>query len=348
MTQPPHRGRGAVSNTPGRFARQHTEAEEAGGPAPGTRLHDETARSIVSRNRSPDVPFEQSLNPYRGCEHGCIYCYARPTHSYLDLSPGLDFESEIFVKTNAAERLRGTLMNPRYACRPITIGANTDAYQPAERDRRITRGVLEVLAEFRHPFSIITKSGLVERDVDILADMAADGLCSVAVSIVTLQDDLKRRLEPRAPSAGRRLATIERLAGAGVPVTLMLAPVIPALTDHEIEQILDAAAGAGADRATWVLLRLPHEVASLFRDWLEAHFPDRAARVMSLIRQSRGGRDYDPAWGRRHRGTGEYARLIARRFAIARRRAGYGEGERKLDCGQFRRPGADGQLALEL
>jgi DNA repair photolyase len=341
-------GRGAVSNAPGRFARRHTEPEEPEGPGPDTRLHDETAATVVSRNRSPDVPFDQSLNPYRGCEHGCVYCYARPTHSYLDLSPGLDFESQIFVKTNAAERLRETLMNPRYVCRPITIGANTDAYQPAERSRRITRGVLEVLAEFRHPFSIITKSALIERDLDILAETAADGLCSVAVSLPTLQDEVKRLLEPRAPAPARRLRTIERLAAAGVPVTLMLAPVIPALTDHEIEDILQAAAAAGADRATWVLLRLPHEVAPLFREWLETHYPDRAARVMSLVRQSRGGRDYDAAWGRRQRGTGEYAGLIARRFVLARRRAGYGEGERQLDTGRFRRPHPAGQLALGL
>lgn len=344
----PQPGRGAVSNAPGRFARRCTEPDGPEGPGPDTRLHDERAASIVSRNRSPDVPFDQSLNPYRGCEHGCVYCYARPTHSYLDLSPGLDFESQIFVKTNAAARLRETLMNPRYECRPITIGANTDAYQPAERSRRITRGVLEVLAEFRHPFSIITKSALVERDLDILGEMAADGLCSVAVSLPTLQDDVKRLLEPRAPSAARRLHTIERLAAAGVPVTLMLAPVIPALTDHEIERILEAAAAAGADRATWVLLRLPHEVAPLFREWLDAHYPQRAARVMSLVRQSRGGRDYDAAWGRRQRGTGEYAGLIARRFAVARRRAGFGEGERQLDTSRFRRPHPAGQLALTL
>jgi len=349
MSKPiPQPGRGAVSNAPGRFARRCTEPDGPEGPGPDTRLHDERAASIVSRNRSPDVPFDQSLNPYRGCEHGCVYCYARPTYSYLDLSPGLDFESQIFVKTNAADRLRETLMHPRYECRPITIGANTDAYQPAERGRRITRSVLEVLAEFRHPFSIITKSALIERDLDILGEMAAERLCSVAVSLPTLQDDVKRLLEPRAPSAARRLHTIERLAAAGVPVTLMLAPVIPALTDHEIERILVAAAAAGADRATWVLLRLPHEVAPLFREWLDAHYPQRAARVMSLVRQSRGGRDYDAAWGRRQRGTGEYAGLIARRFAVARRRAGYGEGERRLDTSRFRRPHPAGQLALTL
>jgi len=349
MSKPiPQPGRGAVSNAPGRYARRCTEPDGPEGPGPDTRLHDERAASIVSRNRSPDVPFDQSLNPYRGCEHGCVYCYARPTYSYLDLSPGLDFESQIFVKTNAADRLRETLMHPRYECRPITIGANTDAYQPAERGRRITRSVLEVLAEFRHPFSIITKSALIERDLDILGEMAAERLCSVAVSLPTLQDDVKRLLEPRAPSAARRLHTIERLAAAGVPVTLMLAPVIPALTDHEIARMLVAAAAAGADRATWVLLRLPHEVAPLFREWLDAHYPQRAARVMSLVRQSRGGRDYDAAWGRRQRGTGEYAGLIARRFAVARRRAGYGEGERRLDTSRFRRPHPAGQLALTL
>lgn len=343
------RGRGAVTNRPGRYALRHAEpAGPADGVGPDTRLYEETCRSIVSRNDSPDVPFEHSLNPYRGCEHGCIYCYARPSHSWLDLSPGLDFESRIFVKTNAAERLRETLASPRYRCRPITIGANTDAYQPAERSRRLTRAVLEVLAGCRHPFSIITKSALVERDLDLLADMAARRLCSVAVSIPTLQDALKRTLEPRAPSAARRLTTIRRLAEAGVPVTLMLAPVIPALTDHEIEDILGAAAEAGATRATWVLLRLPHEVAPLFREWLEAHCPDRARRVMSLVRQSRGGRDYDAAWGRRQRGTGEYAALIARRFEVAQRRNGYVSGPRELDTSQFRRPESSGQLALGL
>jgi len=342
MSKPtPHRGRGAVSNAPGRFAGRCIEPEDAEACAPGTRLHDETAVSIVSRNNSPDVPFEQSLNPYRGCEHGCVYCYARPSHSYLDLSPGLDFESQIFVKTNAAQRLRETLANPRYVCRPITIGANTDAYQPAERSRRITRGVLEVLAEFRHPFSIITKSALIERDLDILGEMAAEGLCSVAVSVPTLQDEVKRVLEPRAPSPARRLKTIERLAGAGIPVTLMLAPVIPALTDHEIEHILEAAADAGADRATWVLLRLPHEVAPLFREWLAAHYPDRAGRVMSLVRQSRGGRDYDSRFGVRQRGRGPYADMLNSRFRAAAGRFGLARDryQQRLDCSQFERPG---------
>jgi len=346
MSKPtPHRGRGAVSNAPGRFAGRCIEPEDAEACAPGTRLHDETAVSIVSRNNSPDVPFEQSLNPYRGCEHGCVYCYARPSHSYLDLSPGLDFESQIFVKTNAAQRLRETLANPRYVCRPITIGANTDAYQPAERSRRITRGVLEVLAEFRHPFSIITKSALIERDLDILGEMAAEGLCSVAVSVPTLQDEVKRVLEPRAPSPARRLKTIERLAGAGIPVTLMLAPVIPALTDHEIEHILEAAADAGADRATWVLLRLPHEVAPLFREWLQEHLPERASHVMSLVQQMRGGRDNDSRFGVRLRGEGVFADLIAKRFAVAVRRHGLNQGEGfGLRSDRFRAPDGQGEL----
>ncbi|MEJ2604365.1 MAG: PA0069 family radical SAM protein [Gammaproteobacteria bacterium] len=344
----PIRGRGAATNPPGRHAVRHAESPADEPQPPATQLHEETCRSIISRNRSPDVPFEQSLNPYRGCEHGCIYCYARPSHSWLDLSPGLDFETRIFVKGNAAERLRETLASPRYRPRPITIGANTDPYQPTERSRRITRSVLEVLAEHAHPFSIITKSSLIERDLDLLAALAARRLCSVAISIPTLDDELKRTLEPRVPSARRRLTTIERLSGAGVPVTLMLAPVIPALTDHEIEDILAAAAAAGASRATWVLLRLPHEVAPLFREWLRTHHPDRADRVMSLIRQARGGRDYDASWGRRQRGTGQYAAVIARRFEVARRRCGYRTDAVDLDTSRFARPGQSGQLDLAL
>lgn len=341
-----------MTNRPGRYALRREErdpgVDEGTPPAPATRLHPETSRSIISRNESPDVPFDQSLNPYRGCEHGCVYCYARPTHSWLDLSPGLDFETRIFVKENAAELLRRTLASPRYRCRPITIGANTDPYQPAERSRRITGSVLEVLAEHDHPFSIITKSTLVERDTELLAGLAARRLCSVAVSLPTLNDGLKRTLEPRVPSARRRLATIERLASAGVPVTVMLAPVIPALTDHEIEDILEAAAAAGASRAAWVLLRLPHEVAPLFREWLATHYPDRAGHVMSLVRQARGGRDYDPAWGRRQRGAGPYAALIATRFQLARRRLGYRTDPVDLDTSLFRRPHRSGQLDLGL
>lgn len=341
-------GRGALSNAPGRYALRRVEPVEDDDISASTRLWDETVASIVTRNHSPDVPFDQSINPYRGCEHGCVYCYARPSHSYLDLSPGLDFETQIMVKTNAAARLRERLLSPRYQCEPITIGANTDPYQPAEKQRRITRQLLEVLQEFRHPFSIITKSSLIERDLDILAEMASTNLCSVAISIPTLQDALKRTLEPRAPSARRRLQTIERLSAAGVPVTLMLAPVIPALTDHEMERILQTSAAAGARRAVYVLLRLPHEVAPLFREWLNARYPDRADRVMSLLRQARGGKDYDSGWGRRQTGTGEYAALIGRRFQLAASRVGLGADPGSLDTTSFRRPDRSGQLGLGL
>lgn len=345
----PEKGRGAVSNRAGRFARETREAvaddcyddrlddcyddcyddrrnewaeEPDALPKLATVVRAEAAKSIISRNRSPDVPFEQSINPYRGCEHGCVYCFARPTHSYLDLSPGLDFETRLYYKQNAAELLEAELRKPRYVCKPITIGANTDPYQPIERERRITRQLLETMLEYRHPVSLITKGSLIERDLDLLSDLARLDLVSVHVSVTSLDSTLKRNLEPRAASAAARLRMIERLAASGVPVGTLIAPVIPALTDHELESIVERVAAAGASSAGYVLLRLPHEVAGLFVEWLETHYPDRARHVMSLVRQSRGGRDYDSGWGQRMRGSGQFADLIETRFRLACRRHG--------------------------
>jgi len=339
-------GRGATSNRAGRFAREMRvpaspdwAAELDALPKLETTVRAETARSIISRNQSPDVPFEQSINPYRGCEHGCVYCFARPTHSYLDLSPGLDFETRLYFKHNATELLEAELRKPGYVCKPITIGANTDPYQPIERTHRLTRRVLETLLAFRHPVNLITKGALIERDLDVLDELARLNLVSVYVSVTSLSVELKRRLEPRAASAAARLRTIRSLSDAGIPVGALVAPVIPALTDHELEAIVERVAAAGAHSAAYILLRLPHEVAGLFAEWLETHYPERAGRVMSLIRQSRGGRDYDPAWGRRMRGTGAFAELIEKRFRLACRRAGLAEhDDRALDCSRFSPP----------
>jgi DNA repair photolyase len=345
-------GRGAVSNRPGRFAREVVEAEPAGEwadeldalPKLATVVRSEAAKSIVSRNASPDVPFEQSINPYRGCEHGCSYCFARPTHSYLDLSPGLDFETRLVAKDNAVERLEAEFRRPGYVCKPITIGANTDPYQPIERERRITRRLLETMLEYRHPVSLITKGALVERDIDVLAALAVLGLVSVNVSVTSLDEELKRRLEPRAASARARLRVIRRLSGAGVPVGALIAPVIPTLNDHEIERLVAAVAEAGATGAGYVLLRLPWEVRDLFVEWLETHYPDRAAHVMSLVRQSRGGQDYDAAWGRRMKGDGRFADLIRQRFERACRRAGLDRPtDTRLRTDRFRVPEREGE-----
>ncbi|MEX2499639.1 MAG: PA0069 family radical SAM protein [Wenzhouxiangellaceae bacterium] len=349
------KGRGAVSNRAGRFARQTVEhvddewADELDAlPKLETIVRAETAKSIIARNQSPDVPFEQSINPYRGCEHACVYCYARPTHSYLDLSPGLDFENRLFYKQNAVELLETELRKPGYVCKPITIGANTDPYQPIERELRITRGLLELMLEYRHPVSLITKGALIERDLDLLVELARLDLVSVHVSVTSLDDELKRKLEPRAASAKARLRVIERLAATGVPVGVLVAPIIPALTDHELEAIVEHVAAAGAHSAGYVLLRLPHEVAGLFTEWLETHYPDRARHVMSLVRQSRGGRDYDSAWGRRMRGTGRFAELIETRFRLACRRNGLtGRNDRKPRTDLFSPPSRAGdQLRL--
>ena len=270
----------------------------------------------------PDISFEQSINPYRGCEHGCVYCYARPSHSYVNLSPGLDFETKLFYKAHAAQLLETELSRPGYVCKPINLGANTDPYQPIERKLRVTRSILEVLQRHRHPVTIVTKSSLIERDLDILGDLARDDLVSAFVSITTLDAALKRKLEPRAPSPAARLHAVRALKAAGVPVGVFVAPVIPAVTDHEMERILEAAAQAGALTAGYVLIRLPYEVKTLFREWLDAHLPARAEHVMSLIRATRGGRENDPRFGSRMRGEGAYAELIGRRFETACRRLG--------------------------
>lgn len=303
-----------------------------------TVVTEEQSRSILTRNDSPDIGFDLSVNPYRGCEHGCIYCYARPTHAWLDLSSGVDFETRIVAKTNAAALLRLAFDRPGYTPRALCLGTVTDAYQPAERELRLTRGVIEVLAEYRHAFSIVTKSALVERDLDLIAPMAHDRLAAVWVSVTTLDAELARRLEPRAAAPHRRLQTIERLARAGVPVGVSISPLIPFLNDPELEAIVAAAASAGARSAFSVVLRLPWEVAPLFRQWLQAHVPDRAGRIMARVRELRGGRDNDPRFGTRMRGEGPWAELLSQRLRAARLRHGL-TGERvELDLTQFRRP----------
>ena len=344
MSPQAHKGRGAVSRNAGRFASLTIESEEAPdheSERPETTLRPMRARSIISSNNSPDVPFDHSINPYQGCEHGCVYCYARPTHSYLDLSPGLDFETRIFYKSNAAEALLEAWSKPSYKCKPITIGANTDPYQPAEKKLGLTRKLLGIFLEHRHPVSLITKGGLMSRDLDLLAQLAERRLCSVAVSVPTMNDPLKRLLEPRVPSAATRFRLIRDLNTAGVPVTLLMAPIIPAVNDMEIESILDRAADSGAIHATWILLRLPHELKQIFVEWLETHMPDRAGHVMSLLRQASGGKDYDNRFGVRQRGRGPYASMINQRFTTACRRLGIASGRYRsdLDCTRFRPPG---------
>ena len=341
---------------PGRFEPEAREAFDDGWTRDGdppepiaTRVTEERARSIIARNDSPDIPFEQSINPYRGCEHGCVYCYARPSHAYLELSPGLDFETRLFAKTNAAGLLREELARPGYAVKPIAFGTNTDCYQPIERRYRIMREILEVLAACAHPCSIVTRSALVERDLDLLGPMARNNLAKVFVSINTLDRGLARRLEPRAASPQRRVDVLRALAKAGVPCGVMVAPVIPALTDKSIEEVLEAAAAAGATTAGYILMRLPHEVKPLFKEWLAAHYPQRAEHVISIVRQLPGGRENDPNFGTRMTGTGNHAELIASRFRIACRRFGLNRkrrGEEALDCAHFRPPSLGGQMRL--
>jgi len=328
-------GRGAVSNPTGRFEPTRAELVDDGWgnleeelPPLATLVRPEPARSVISRNQSPDIPFDQSINPYRGCEHGCIYCYARPSHSYLNLSPGLDFETRLFYKPDAAKLLEKELAAPGYKCSPITIGANTDPYQPIEREYRVTRSIIEVLAKYRHPFSIITKSAMIERDIDLLAPLAADQLVYALISVTTLSNELKRTLEPRTASPAARLRAIRNLHEAGVPVGVMVAPIIPVLTDHELERILAAAVASGARSAAYVLVRLPHELKDLFREWLEHNEPLKAKHVMSRLQAMRGGKDNDSRFGVRQRGEGEYAALLARRFSAACTRLGLKERER--------------------
>jgi DNA repair photolyase len=352
------KGRGALSNPEPRYRRVRHDAgapfvdsspddEDLPPRHPATVVRIDPARSIISHNESPDLPFRQSINPYRGCEHGCVYCYARPSHAWLDHSPGLDFETLLYAKPNAALLLDAELRKPGYRPEVIHLGANTDPYQPIERQHGITRAILAKLLEFRHPVTVITKGALIERDLDLLAALAQAGLTRVYVSITTLDPELKRTLEPRAASPAARLRVLAALARAGVPCGVMVAPVIPGVTDSELEAILHAAYAAGARRASWILLRLPLEVRTLFREWLSAHRPLAAARVMSLMAAMRGGRDYDAAFGRRMRGTGAYALLLRARFDAAARRIGFNAGEPSaLDTAQFRVPPAGGQMTL--
>lgn len=344
----PRKGRGAVDNLQGRYETTLREtvddgwmheSDDADLAAPlRTQVFEERAKSILTRNQSPDIPFSISLNPYRGCEHGCIYCFARPTHAYLGLSPGLDFESRIYAKVNAPELLAREISKKSYVPEPIALGVNTDAWQPVERDLRLTRRVIEVLHDRHHPFAAITKSSLIERDLDLLAPMAERGQVMAAITITTLDAGIARTLEPRAASPARRLRTIRTLAQAGVPVGVSIAPVIPFVTEPDMERILEACTEAGATSASYIVLRLPWEVAPLFKDWLAAHFPDRADRVMSRVRDMRGGKDYDASFARRMKGEGPWADLLKQRFGKAVRRLGLNERRRGiLDISQFRR-----------
>jgi DNA repair photolyase len=343
------RGRGARSNHTGRFENQLREEADDGWEGLGqlatfkTEVHEEVARTIITRNESPDISFDRSINPYRGCEHGCVYCFARPTHCYLGHSAGLDFESKLYAKPNAAALLEAELAHPAYEPKVIAIGTNTDPYQPIERERRIMRSILEVLERTSHPVGIVTKSALIVRDIDILARMAARGLTRVALSITTLDRRTARVMEPRAASPPKRLDAVRQLAQAGIPTSVMVAPVIPAINDSEIEAILDASREAGATGAGYVMLRLPLEIKTLFREWLATEFPDRAERVIHLLQSMHGGRDYTADWGIRQRGSGPYADQIALRFKLAAKRLGF-NGERvPLRTDLFRAPVLAGQ-----
>lgn len=347
------RGRGARSNRVGRYESELREAFDDGWESLAelepfkTDVYRETAKSIISTNDSPDIGFEQSINPYRGCEHGCVYCYARPTHCYLGHSAGLDFETKLYAKVNAAELLEGELARPRYVPKYIALGAVTDPYQPIEREHRITRAVLEVLERTSHPVGIVTKSALVVRDADILARMAARGLAKVAISVTTLDRAIARKMEPRAATPPRRIEAIKALSAAGVPVAVMVAPIVPAINDSEIERILTAAREAGASEAGYVLLRLPLELKELFREWLQTEFPHRSAHAINILRSMHGGRDYTPDWGVRQRGRGAYAEQIGLRFRLAAKRLGLNAFTSQLRTDLFRHPVAKGgQLSL--
>jgi DNA repair photolyase len=349
------RGRGAQTNISGRHEPKVVEAfdDEWGTleelPALKTDVQVEHARRIITRNQSPDISFDRSINPYRGCEHGCAYCFARPTHANMGLSPGLDFESKLFVKPDAARLLEKELGEPAYDPKTIAIGTNTDPYQPIEREWRVMRQVLEVLSKYNHPVGIVTKSALVTRDIDILASMAERGLAKVALSLTSLDRKLARAMEPRAATPPKRLETMAKLADAGIPVTVMTAPIIPALNDMELERLLEAGYEAGAREAGYVLLRLPLEVAPIFREWLLANYPDRYSHVMSVMRQMRGGKDYESEWGVRQRGRGPYAWMIGRRFEMAAKRIGLNIERRKLRTDLFTPPvPLGGQLKLAL
>lgn len=341
------RGRGTVTNASGRFEPYRRVEEDDGWEGLGelppfkTEVTLETARTAITRNQSPDIAFDRSINPYRGCEHGCVYCFARPTHAFLGLSPGLDFESKLTAKVNIADLLRRELAAPSYRPRTIALGANTDPYQPIERSHRLTRHVLEVLEETRHPVGIVTKSALVLRDLDILARMAADGLAKVAISITTLDPALARDMEPRAPTPARRLEAVKALAEAGVPVTVLTAPIIPSLNDHEIERLLEAAHAAGATEAGYVLLRLPNEIKDLVQEWLVNRHPAKVRRILSLVRETRGGKLYDSGWGVRQTGEGPVAWTIGRRFELAARRLKLDRRHLRLRTDLFTPPARD-------
>jgi DNA repair photolyase len=348
------RGRGAASNETGRFERTRREEFDDGWEtdetlAPfKTEIIHERPRTIISRNDSPDISFDRSINPYRGCEHGCVYCFARPTHAYMGLSPGLDFESKLFVKDGAAALLERELGAPNYSARSMALGTNTDPYQPIERQYRVTRSVLEVLARYDHPVGIVTKSNLVLRDLDILAPMAAKGLAKVYLSVTTLDKEIARKMEPRAPAPARRLEAIERLAQAGVPVGVLVAPIVPAVNDSEIEKILTRAYAAGAREAGYVMLRLPLELRDIFREWLLVHYPDRLRHSLSLVQSTRGGKDYDAQWGKRMAGSGPYAWMIGRRFEIAAARLGFNESRARLRCDLFHPPESEAKGPKQL
>jgi DNA repair photolyase len=348
------RGRGAASNETGRFERTRREefddgweTDETLAPFKTEVIH-ERPRTIISRNDSPDISFDRSINPYRGCEHGCVYCFARPTHAYMGLSPGLDFESKLFVKDGAAALLERELGAPNYSARSMALGTNTDPYQPIERQYRVTRSVLEVLARYDHPVGIVTKSNLVLRDLDILAPMAAKGLAKVYLSVTTLDKEIARKMEPRAPAPARRLEAIERLAQAGVPVGMLVAPIVPAVNDSEIEKILTRAYAAGAREAGYVMLRLPLELRDIFREWLLVHYPDRLRHSLSLVQSTRGGKDYDAQWGKRMAGSGPYAWMIGRRFEIAAARLGFNESRARLRCDLFHPPESEAKGPKQL
>lgn len=349
------KGRGATINPEGRFenfARESFDDEwfqepPEGDGKPKTVIAIERAKSVISRHDSPDVGFAQSLNPYRGCGHGCVWCFARPTHAYLGLSPGIDFETKLFAKVNSAEKLREEFAKPRYNCQPLTIGVNTDAYQPIEREYRITRSVLELCSETNHPVTLITKSALIERDIDILAPMAKKNLVHATLSITTLDQDLTRYMEPRTSAPARRLLAVKRLSEAGIPVNVNIAPVIPFLTDHELETIMEAAVENGATSAFYNLVRLPWEVKDIFRAWLEERFPLKAAHVMSRIHEMREGKDNDPNFGTRMTGTGLWAQLLRQRYEKACKRLGLDQREDPpLDCSLFKPPSLNGQASL--
>jgi DNA repair photolyase len=346
-------GRAAGSNDAGRFERHARVAEDDGWaredelPVLRTQTSIEVPRKVITYNRSPDLPFDRSINPYRGCEHGCVYCFARPSHAYLGLSPGLDFETQLIARPDAPQVLARELRAKRYEVAPIAIGTNTDPYQPIEKTHGIMRDCLEVLSEFNHPVAIVTKGSLIERDIDILSDMAKRGLAAVGISVTTLDARLSRLMEPRAPAPQRRLAVIRKLSEAAVPVRIMASPMVPALTDPELEAILTAGRDAGARHASWIMLRLPREVSPLVQEWLATHYPDRAERIMARLRDMHGGKEYDAGWHKRMRGEGPYAEMVAQRFDLAVKRLGLTRAGVPLRCDLFRPPSEKGdQLSL--